>query len=443
MRRTILGRLAARFRRAEHGATAIVFAIALPAVLGAFGGAADYAALSSTKGRATAATESAALAIGREMTLGTLSQARVQELAGAYVSANLGPEAAQLRSVSGQVLASGQQVRVGVTLGTSLPIGILSNVAGVDSVSASATVRVGQQSKLCLLAISEVKDRSGAVTKLTNPTGINLMTGSRLTANNCLVHSNVMTDRSVIFGPSSSFSGDVICARGNVQKMGATVNADVITNCPALANPLEARLFPAGIALCTRIGDVTLSSGNHVLTPGSYCGNVRITGTAQVRLSPGIYVLRGTLIVDKNASFTGANVGLFFSGLNSYFRFLDNSYIDITAPVSGEMAGMLIWEGVDMALLDSKSKTANYHQINSNRAKRLTGTIYLPAGRLLVDAKDQVADASEFTVMVVNTLELGSGPNLVLNSNYAGTTVPVPSGLGPLGAKNVRLEASQ
>ena len=44
-----------------------------------------------------------------------------------------------------------------------------------------------------------------------------------------------------------------------------------------------------------------------------------------------------------------------------------------------------------------------------------------------------IADQSAFTVVVARKVQLKDGPNLVLNSNYAGTSVPVPQGVGPTG----------
>ena len=45
-----------------------------------------------------------------------------------------------------------------------------------------------------------------------------------------------------------------------------------------------------------------------------------------------------------------------------------------------------------------------------------------------------IADQSAYTVIVARTIELQSGPNLVLNANYGATNVPVPQGVGPTGS---------
>ena len=71
------------------------------------------------------------------------------------------------------------------------------------------------------------------------------------------------------------------------------------------------------------------------------------------------------------------------------------------------------------------------HQIFSDNARNLLGTIYMPQGEIIIDATKPIADKSAYTVLVVNQLHLYSGPNLILNTDYSATDVPVPMGVGP------------
>jgi hypothetical protein len=75
------------------------------------------------------------------------------------------------------------------------------------------------------------------------------------------------------------------------------------------------------------------------------------------------------------------------------------------------------------------------HQILSDNARNLLGTIYMPKGEIIIDALQPIADQSAYTVLIVQQLHLYSGPNLILNSNYSATNVPVPVGVGPNSAK--------
>ena len=55
----------------------------------------------------------------------------------------------------------------------------------------------------------------------------------------------------------------------------------------------------------------------------------------------------------------------------------------------------------------------------------------MPSATLNVTgASDNVADQSAWTVVVAKALQLQGSPNLVINANYANSTVPVPAGAG-------------
>ncbi len=75
------------------------------------------------------------------------------------------------------------------------------------------------------------------------------------------------------------------------------------------------------------------------------------------------------------------------------------------------------------------------YRIISDNARTMLGTIYLPAGRVVIDADKPVADRSAYTVVVARQVNLYEGPNLYLNANYDQTSVPVPKGVGPLSGR--------
>ena len=82
-----------------------------------------------------------------------------------------------------------------------------------------------------------------------------------------------------------------------------------------------------------------------------------------------------------------------------------------------------------------QTKPMRIYRIISNNARLMLGTIYLPTGRLVIDATQPVADQSAYTVVVAQQVNLYEGPNLYLNANYDATSVPVPKGVGPLSGK--------
>ena len=52
---------------------------------------------------------------------------------------------------------------------------------------------------------------------------------------------------------------------------------------------------------------------------------------------------------------------------------------------------------------------------------------------LYVGSNKPVADQSAYTVVAARQIRVDAGPNLVLNSNYGATDIPVPTGVGPTG----------
>ena len=174
----------------------------------------------------------------------------------------------------------------------------------------------------------------------------------------------------------------------------------------------------------------------------------------------------GPLIVDKNAAMTGTDVAFYFTGNKGGLLFDKKTTISLSAPTTGPMAGLLMMEErtvsdpVDPAailagLVDqiatpllpgpppppptppplAATKPMRTYRIISDNARTMLGTLYLPAGRVVIDADKPVADQSAYTVIVAQQVNLYQGPNLYLNANYDGTSVPVPKGVGPLSGK--------
>lgn len=447
------------FGRAEGGSTTTMFAVMMPALLGLAGGAVDYAAVTAEQGRLQAATDSIALAIAREMTLSPLTADRIQSLAVSYAGAHVGNTV----TVSANLAENGMAVQVRLKKTAEMPLGILQMAGGPIEIGTSALARVtasNQATKLCVLSLGEKTNG-----------GIFMHNNAVITAPQCMLQSNSAVREAVIIQQGSKLQASTVCARGGIANAAGTLQSTLVTDCPSVTNPLAQKPEPPVNGPCTATALIIRGAEKRTLSPGVYCSGLTIEDKAKVTLSPGVYVFRdGPLLVSQNAEFVGAGVTLMFSGKRAYFRFLDNSLIQISAPASGLTAGMLIWESRNFVLGDNswqkggcggnrddddddvgptncgqplpgqvKPKKTNEHHINSDRARELTGTIYLRNGLLLIDSRRSVAEQSPFTVLVVNKLDLYDGPNLTLNANFSSTPIPVPAGLGALGAQKVRL----
>jgi hypothetical protein len=154
-----------------------------------------------------------------------------------------------------------------------------------------------------------------------------------------------------------------------------------------------------------------------------------------VELRPGTYILNnGPLTVTSGGKLEGEGVGFYLTGLLgiSTIQFGPLSTVSLTAPRTGEMAGMLFFE-------DRKVLFKIPHRIASNNARNLVGTIYLPNNSLTIDSKDPIADQSDYTVIIARKFDMMDGPELVLNTDYESSLVPVPEGVGNNVKPTVRL----
>ena len=205
----------------------------------------------------------------------------------------------------------------------------------------------------------------------------------------------------------------------------ANFEPEPLTDCPVVEDPLSKR--PAPDSSGCKANDLEIIDKVVTLSPGVYCGGIKIDGNARVYMRPGIYVIKdGPLNVDSNAKLEGEYVGMYLTGDKATFRFASNATIDLSAPKDGPLAGLLFFE-------DRNAPQLRRHEILSNYAHNLLGTIYLSQGRLVVDADNEIADKSAYTAIVARRIELYAGPNLVLNTDYSATDIPVPDGIVGLG----------
>jgi hypothetical protein len=278
-------------------------------------------------------------------------------------------------------------------------------------IEASASARYFGAANICVLGLSP-----------STISGVRLWNDARLTAMNCSVFSNTMASDALAVMDAASLMAKHICVTGGYDTASAkAVTPQPITDCPPLADPLAARP-PPSFGDCD-FHSLKVTSGTKTLLPGVYCGGLSVSGDASVTLDPGIYVIKdGPLMVTKTAKLHGVGTGFYFTGAFSTLWFDFGTTIDLEAPTEGALAGLLFFE-------DRAAKGIRIHRIASNNARNLLGTIYLPVSILNIDSSAPVADQSAYTAIVTKSLQLQSGPDLVLNTDYDLTSVPVPEGI--------------
>lgn len=97
-----------------------------------------------------------------------------------------------------------------------------------------------------------------------------------------------------------------------------------------------------------------------------------IKGQAEVIMAPGLYIMKnGPFTITGQANVTGDEVTIFLTGSGAVAATGGNGTIDLSAPTTGDLAGILFFEDRDHPPLQS-------HSFRGGSGKSYSGVIYTP-----------------------------------------------------------------
>ncbi|CAN1548397.1 Putative Flp pilus-assembly TadG-like, N-terminal [Caulobacteraceae bacterium] len=254
----------------------------------------------------------------------------------------------------------------------------------------------------------------------TMPDGIAISAigNSILRAQNCIVHSNSNFNLTGIATVEAGTSQAVGVATGTGFKPAANSGALKIDD-PFKARKIEP---PQTCASVPDGGTKTIVTGAESVTlkPGMHRTQYIVTGQATLTLEPGEHYFCKNLRIAGQGRLEGDDVLLMFTAGFS-LQVTETGYVSLSGRQSGPWAGFVI-----VATRD------NYANISfaSGRVDKLLGTIYIPMARFIVGGSGDTAEGSQWSVIVARNINLGDNARLVINSDYAGSPVPVPTGVG-------------
>jgi Flp pilus assembly protein TadG len=396
-----------RFRLDEAGNIAVIFAIALPVVIGTTSAAIDVTSYNMKKSQLQAAADAAAIAGARELAVAGSTKTSIEAAARAFALQELdGGEGYEI-----SVMSNKDDSKVAVSISEDWSPIVGKNLgSAITPVESNATAGLSGATNLCVLALDT--SSSGSV---------KLGSKAKMLGPSCAVYAYSVAAEGVIVESSASITADLVCSGGGVKYSPGSITPEPTTDCKAIADPLASRPNP-DFSGCT-FTDKRVGAGIVTLMPGVYCGGLDIVGPAVVTFSAGEYIIKdGPFKISGLAFARGKNIGFFLTGDNSVIDFTGGALVEFAGREAGAMAGLLFFE-------DRTNPAGRVHRINTLVTKELTGTIYLPNGNLKIDPTARIGDKSAYTAIIVNQLELREGPELVLNTNYGATKVPVPAGI--------------
>lgn len=394
----------------QSGNIAIVFALIAPVLLGFVGAGVDYARFAVAQEKLQSIADKAALAGARQFTL-TRADKSLPETLAKQVADNALSQTQYAAGAKSDAQSDEQEYAVTTTIDYQFkPTLLVSMFKSPIAMSVTASAQALGSANICVITLSENKQRS-----------LDLSGSSRITGNSCAIYANSTHNQALSVTTNAKLTSSLNCSSGGYD--GAAMNFDPIpvTDCPKKDDPLASRAVPTPQPCTTQ--KETYHHENTTIMPGTFCNGLVISGTSDVTMAPGVYYFPDAeLVVRDTATLTGDGVGFYFSGTKGRLVFNPDTSISLSAPTTGDMAGLLVAQ-------DPAADPQQKYVISSNNAHTLIGTIYLPKGDLYIDAQQPVAAASAYTAIIVDELELTSSVNLVLNSDYADTDVPVPAGI--------------
>jgi len=374
MTQSIIGRCRAslrRFRSATGANVTVIFALSLVPIAGAVGAAVDFGQASSIKTAMQAAADAAALASIK--TASTQSAAQVQSTAVGLFNASFNrPQV--VPSVNASYDAGSKKLTVSAS--ASFTPSVIKTI-GISQMSISVTSKAimggAQMWPVCVL--------------ITNPTSSHTLlvqSGATIDFTNCMVQVNTENWDAVEARDTSYIhsTNGVNCFTGDIHYGDVTPPKQL--TCTMLPDPYASYVVPSNNP-CTYTNKQV--SANTTLTPGTYCGGIKITGSANVTFSPGVYYIQnGDFTIANSANVTGNGVTFLISGQNSNLNFTTTGTITMSPDIAadaGQWAGMLFF-------WDQPSTSKGSTEVFSNGTMNFSGVIYFVGQTLSITNNAQV-----------------------------------------------------
>lgn len=400
-----------RFARDTRGSIVIIAGMAFPLLVGAMalGTEAGFWYLSQRKLQQTADLVAYAAVVQlRSGRAGTQMVAAAQDIADRN---GLQPSTDTLTlnnpPLTGAYTGSGKAVEVTIVRSQKRYFTLIYSSDPVE-IKARAVAEYIQGSNACLLALDPTA--GGAVT---------VSGSSEVVFEGCDVATNSNDDQAFqMSGGSVQLSTGCVHSVGGVE----TTTGLTLTTCsaprtevPVVIDPYSDVEDPEVVGDCANgnLTDVSVTPDTgHPLGVGSkhFCGGMSLTGS--VNFAPGLYIVDGgTFKINASALVTGSGVTFFLTG-GASLSYNGGATINLSAPTSGPLAGLLFYADRDDAGVA--------HKINGNTGSELNGAIYMPSGDLDYSGNFS-GGGGGCTQIVTRRVTFSGNSSLQVNCEAAGT----------------------
>ncbi len=398
-----------RFRQDRHGGVLVFSAFMMSALIGFTGLAVDVGSWYGSKRNIQTAADAAAISAAFEMSRGETDQSLIKAAAEKDAKLN-GSDVADGATVNVQIDTVNQSVTVVVTEEAPLYFSTLF-LEDNPTIAARGTASVAA-STACILALNSSAQDAIKIN------------GGTLMAKDCWVHANSSHMTALDVHSGGVLDAEAITVVGDYKNDG-TMTSDPQTGVSEISDPLAAMAAPE-VGSC-EYNDVDINSGSHTLSPGVYCGGLEFDSEAYIFFEPGLYIITGgKLKASGDVTLEGYGVTFYLDGKLAEIDFTGKSAVTLTAPTTGEYAGILFFADRDVT-----KKTQ--HKISGGGNMFYEGTIYAPVGDVSVVGNGVVGPQSPWTMIIADTFDFSGNGVIEYNSNYSSSDVPLPEAISGAG----------
>lgn len=391
-----------RFARDRSGGLAITAAMAAPVLVMLAGGAVDMNRLQAERLRAQDALDAAVLS----GIAGGSSGDKVDAAEAFAANNRLEGATASFEIDSGEMTG---------TVNASVPTSFLTLI-GVRSfaIRLSATAVRGD-APACVILL----DKSQPSLKINS--------NSKIDATKCGVHVNSANQKAVEVNSNSQLLSRSLCVQGGVDKNSNSIVNSPAAQCGEIADPLSRLTEPSVPGSCHPKVEANSNQTRH-LTPGCYT-DIISNSNSTITLAPGVYHIKGMFQANSNSTISGAGVMLHLASKDAKIEAKSNSTLNLSAPTSGDYAGMVVFQSRDAA-----KSSPDALLMNSNVHGKLEGVVYVPNTNVVLNSN--VSSTATYTLFVAKGLLINSNSQLTINYDFK-TGPPLPSAM----VTPVRLES--
>jgi hypothetical protein len=402
------------FRRDQRGSAAILFAFAMPMLIGAMGLGFE---VSNWYMRQRAMQNAADAAVLAAVTNGTANYAVEAKAVAAQYGFTSG-----VTVVNGVTCPAGGTACYRATITGSVPlylspvVGYAGNGGGLKTLTATATAGPGTyQRPYCILGLGVGGAR-----------GITSSGGSNVDLSGCNVKSN--TDAKCDNTDINADYGDAVGANldcGVIQSANVPVSPDPYNALKSNIPTNTCGSYPQGNAGPAWTGTKNLS-GNTII-----CGDLRLTGAVTVNAAAS-----GAVLVIENGrldtnGFTiktssGSGLTIVFSGTTAtgYTHApTDNGTVDIVAPTSGPWSGVAIYQDPKL------TSGVDINHAGGSPIWKITGLVYLPNSDVVFDAAvSKATNGLSCFVLVAGTVAINNNGSILSTGQCVAAGLAMPTG---------------